>query len=63
MIQFNHRWTQIDTDSECSELRLGMVRSPPLNGDRSLGTCNGKPGLQNLCSSESICGLHPSGYG
>jgi hypothetical protein len=62
-IQYNHRWTQIDTDDNYPEQRSSMVgiRSP--DSDPKPSGARPESGPQNLCSSVSICGSLLHGYG
>ena len=64
-IQRNHRWTQMNTDKDCSKRHFPRagIRSP--ESDPKQGATKPESSPRNLCSSVSICGfpLHGNGLG
>src|ERR1039458_1827338 len=62
-IQYNHRWTQIDTDVDCSKPRFLMVETP--SPDRAPKPSEARQAFspQNLWPSVFICGSVLHGYG
>src|ERR1035437_155216 len=62
-IQYNHRWTQINTDMDYSKPRSSMARIRSPDSDPKRNEARPESGPQNLCSSVSTCGslLHECG--
>jgi protein O-mannosyl-transferase len=56
-IQFNHGWTQMDTDKKLPKPLLSAETSPPVAGVPEQPRLDTQSGLQNLCSSVFICGF------
>jgi len=56
-IQYNHRWTQINTDKNYSKPHFCIARTRSPGSDPKQGEARPGSGSKNLCSSVFICGL------
>jgi hypothetical protein len=57
VIQYNHRWTQIDTDKNHARPHFCIARTRSPGSDPKQGEARPGSGSKNLCSSVVICGL------
>jgi hypothetical protein len=57
VIQYNHRWTQIDTDKPHAKPHFYIARTRSPGSDPKQGEARTGSGSKNLCSFVFICGL------
>src|ERR1017187_1073834 len=62
-IQYNHRWTQMNTDKNYSEPHTFMAKTRSPDSDPKQREARPAFGPKNLCSSVFICGFLLHGYG
>jgi hypothetical protein len=62
-IQYNHRWTQIDTDKDYSKPCSSGAGIHSPDSDSKQGESGPESGPGNLCSSVCICGSLLHKYG